>query len=94
MQGDVSISGNKVLSSSNARGGGVFINNQTTLTKTGGIIYGFNETGEESDGNNLKNTAQTLGDAVYYDASATKYRNTTVGQGQDLSTGSNANWSD
>jgi hypothetical protein len=102
MAGNASISGNRVLvtlssSSAKAWGGGVFLyTTGTTLTKTGGVIYGFNETEKDSGGKDLKNTAQSGGDAIALGSSSglTKYRNTTVGTGQNLSTGSDANWSD
>jgi hypothetical protein len=64
-----------------------------TFTKQpGGVIYGANETGTGSNGEDLKNTALTSGSAVYF--SSSKYRNTTVGAGEELSTGSDANWND
>jgi hypothetical protein len=85
------ISGNTASS----YGGGVYNVSWSTITKSGGgIIYGSNETGTDSDGNDLKNTAQTGGDAAYYALSSVRYRNTTVGTGQNLSTGSNDNWTD
>ena len=103
MGGSVSISGNKVAATSDStdsslmqEGGGIFIEASSgggTLTKTGGVIYGSNETGTGADGNPLKNTAPTGSGAAVY-RSASKYRNTTVGPGQNLSTGSNDNWSD
>jgi hypothetical protein len=34
-------------------GGGAYIGRYGTLTKTGGIIYGSNETGNDADGNPL-----------------------------------------
>jgi hypothetical protein len=102
MQGNASVSGNRLLltpssSSSKAWGGGVFLyTTGTTFTKTGGVIYGSNETGTGPDGKDLKNTAQSAADAIALGTSSglTKYRNTTVGTGQNLSTGSDANWSD
>jgi hypothetical protein len=98
MQGDASISGNRATSlSSSAWGGGVFLyTNGTTLTKTGGVIYGSNETGTDPDGQDLKNTAQSQGNAIARGSSSgvTNYRNTTVGTDQNLSTGKNDNWSD
>jgi hypothetical protein len=93
---DGEISGN----TASARGGGMYLNGGT-FTKTGGVIYGSNETGIGSDGKVLKNTAttasstETVGAAVYYEYdNSSKYRNTTVGPDQNLSTGSDANWSD
>jgi hypothetical protein len=88
------ISGN-TASSSYGGGGGVCVYSSGSFTKqSGGVIYGSNETGTGSDGNDLKNTAGASGAAVYYYASTPKYRNTTVRLDQNLSTGSNANWSD
>jgi hypothetical protein len=100
MQGNASVNGNTAYSnsySSYSYGGGIYINNQATLTKTGGVIYGSNETGTGSDGYALKNTAGNAGAAVYavyYNGSLAKYRETTVGLNQNLSTYSNTNWSD
>jgi hypothetical protein len=74
-----------------SRGGGVYTSSDGTLTKTNGVIYGSDETETGSNGKNLKNTAST-GAAVY--ASSSKYRNTTVGASQELSTGNDTNWSD
>jgi hypothetical protein len=77
---------------SNGYGGGVYVQSAGTLTKIGGIIYGSNEIGNDDNGKPLKNTAQTRGAAVYY--SSTKFRETTVGLNQNLSTNNNDNWSD
>jgi hypothetical protein len=90
IQDNASISGNtastsivntysSAMSNSASYGGGACIADGGTLGKSGGIIYG-------------SNTAKTAGAAVYYND--LKYRNTTVGPEQNLSTGSNANWSD
>lgn len=81
-------------------GGGVYIAEGGTLTKGGGVIYG-------SGGGSLTNSVQALrstiartvvtvaeGAAVYYNLSPARYRDTTVGTDQNLSTGSEANWSD
>ena len=101
MGGSASISGNTASATSASassvlmqNGGGVYVDASKggTLTKTGGVIYGSNETGNDTDGNPLKNTAPSGGAAVYYTAS--KSRNTTVGPGQNLSTASDDNWSD
>jgi hypothetical protein len=97
MQGEASISGNTASGDpSFSVGGGVYIANGGTLSKTGGVIYGANETGTDSDGGNLKNTALTYeSSAVYYHLSSARRRNTTVGPDQDLSTGNLAvNWND
>jgi hypothetical protein len=96
MQDNSSISGNRVSGSASfSVGGGVYIDTTGTLSKNGGLIYGSNETGIDSDGNDLKNTALTYNaHAVYYHASPAKIRGTTVELNQNLSTGSSANWSD
>jgi hypothetical protein len=101
MQGNALISGNRALLSSSsatvAWGGGVFLyTTGTTFSKTGGVIYGSDETGTDSDGKDLKNTAQSLGAAIALGSSSglTKYRETTVGTDQNLSTSNNTNWSD
>jgi hypothetical protein len=95
MQDSASISGNTSSTyASGSHGGGVYVMDGGTLVKTGGVIYGSDEAGTGSDGNALRNAAQTAGHAVYYNASTPKYRNTTVGPDQNLSTGSNDNWSD
>jgi hypothetical protein len=92
MLGDASISGNTAASSSYSAGGGVFIKNGGTLTKTGGIIYGVNETGKDAGGMDLKNTAKTTGSAVRSDGNPVKWCENTVGKNRDLSTASNTNW--
>jgi hypothetical protein len=96
IQDDASISGNAARGDvSFSVGGGVYVHTTGTLSKTGGVIYGSNEAGTDSDGNALKNTALTYNaHAVYYYASPVKIRGTTVGPDQNLSTGSNENWSD
>jgi hypothetical protein len=99
MRDNASVSGNTASASSNASsvsyGGGVYVYTPGTLTKTGdGVIYGSTEMGKDPNGSDLKNTAQTAGAAVYYNASTPKYRETTVGPEQDLSTGNDNNWTD
>jgi hypothetical protein len=62
-------------------GGGVYVHGGGNLTKTDGTISN-------------RNYAGGSGNAIYYNASPARYRNTTVGPSQNLSTGSNANWTD
>jgi len=80
------ISGNSCTSSANpnwtygtngvygcgAFGGGIDVNNNSSILKTGGIIYGNEASGNDADGYPLKNTAQSDsggvggGHAVFY----------------------------
>jgi hypothetical protein len=93
MQDNASISGNTASDIDGyGYGGGVYVGGGT-FTKIGGVIYGSNETGNDSGGKVLKNTTNYEGAAVFCD-SPVKYRNTTVGLTQNLSTGSNVNWRD
>jgi hypothetical protein len=69
------ISGN----SASDHGGGVDIYKLGTFTKSGGIIYGSNETRNDANDNPLKNTAPN-GNAVYISSSPVKQRNTTAGE--------------
>ena len=97
------ISGNNCVSASNpnyyngqyivgAYGGGVLLNGQPSIVKTGGIIYGNEVTGNDADGISLKNTAQSNssglggGYSVFYrkDSATDSRRNTTVGETDNL----------
>ena len=84
MESGTSVTGNEYFPSSSSRGGGVFVWN-ASFAKTGGVIYGSNETGTGSGGNPRKNAvsgAVAEGAAVfYYNFNSPKYRNTTVGMG-------------
>jgi hypothetical protein len=53
------------------------------FTKSGGIIYGSNETLNDADDKPLKNTAPN-GSAVYISSSPVKQRNTTAGEDVDM----------
>jgi hypothetical protein len=93
MQGTASVSGNTVSSASGtAHGGGVYVHSNGTFDKTGGIIYGSNETGNDTDGNPLKNTAQHGGAAVYKDGSPARSRNNTAGTSVNFDTSTDSDW--
>jgi hypothetical protein len=89
-----------VINGNNAnKGGGVFIQDPASFTKTaaadGGVIYGEEAEGVDAAGYSLKNTAysNTRGHSVYYDSPGpwTK-RNATADAMVSLSTGSDENW--
>jgi hypothetical protein len=80
------ISGN----SASSFGGGVFVVNDSSFSKTGGIIYGDTD-GTVGNGNNTDNTAKngnTTGHAVYYRANSSNnyYRDAALGEEDDIST--------
>jgi hypothetical protein len=90
------ISGNTASASSSSTsvtstsyGGGVYVSHSGIFKKTqlaGGIIYGSDATGNDTNGNHLKNTASS-GPAVYVSSSpANKKRNTTAGQTDQIDT--------
>jgi hypothetical protein len=79
--GNFSLSGSATVSGNTASyyGGGVFINNGS-FTKTGGVIYGSNETNASL--RNIVTGQTTSGAAVYKDS--THRRETTASTGQDM----------
>jgi hypothetical protein len=85
MSGGV-ISGNEATSN----GGGVSLSGSgSSLKKTGGIIYGSNESGEDENGKALKNFASGNGDAVH---SSTTNRNDTAGESDNFDTSQGNSW--
>jgi hypothetical protein len=92
MSGNAEVSGN-TASSTSAYGGGVYVSKSgASFTKTGGIIYGSNET--DTSLRNVVTGSNHKGAAVYLDS--THLRNTTVSAEQDLSTSGLTNkwWTD
>jgi hypothetical protein len=69
-----------VISGNSANlGGGVYVNNG--FIKTGGIIYGNNASG--TDKNTVTGT-NAYGHAVYYDLNPGYYRDSTLGENDNL----------
>jgi hypothetical protein len=111
MEGGI-ISGNTVTSvayhiiygsySAGAYGSGLFVAENTTFTKTGGIIYGSEAVGVDADGYDLKNVAigggsinGGQGHAVFLNTGTKYVRNTTAGEGVNMTssdTSSTGGW--
>jgi len=84
MSGGV-ISGNTATYPGWYGGGGVFIGNDATFSKSGNsIIYG-NDAPNAAD-RNTTNGGNTCGHAVLYDGESSYYRDTTIGENNDIST--------
>jgi hypothetical protein len=105
MQDNASASGNTANSAASSNsgssnpgnrvsyGGGVYVAGGTSaLIKSGGVIYGSNETGNDAGGNPLKNTARTNGHAV--SLSGSQNRNATAGLDLNFTTGVDSGWWD
>ena len=91
MSGGV-VNGNTCTSSAYSYGGGIGLQSGS-FVKTGGIIYGNDVTGNDSDGIPLKNTAMSSGQAVYYNTS--RERNSTAYESHNMDTsisGSAGGW--
>jgi hypothetical protein len=77
--GMFTMEGGTISGNSAANGGGVQVYRNWTFIKSGGIIYGSNETRNDADGKPLKNTAAN-GNAVHMSSSPVKQRGTTAGE--------------
>jgi len=86
------ISGNTASSNVNSYGGGVFIANGASFSKTGGTIYGY--TSGDSNSNTVKvNSSVKNGNGhAAFRASGNRYRDTTAGTSVNLSSSSTSNW--
>jgi uncharacterized repeat protein (TIGR02543 family) len=86
MSGGV-INGNTCTSTTYSYGGGVREDNSRSFVKTGGIIYGNDVTGNDSDGIPLRNMTNSAeggsGHAVYINSSG-KFRDTTTWQNDNM----------
>jgi hypothetical protein len=97
MQDNARISGNTASvnttgTGSRTYGGGVYAGGTSALIKSGGVIYGSNETGNDANGNPLKNTARTNGHAVSLNGK--QNRNATAGLNLNFTTGVDSDWWD
>ncbi|GHS87728.1 hypothetical protein FACS189487_04410 [Campylobacterota bacterium] len=86
--GSFTMSGGEIGGNTAKNGGGVYVDSGATFSKNGGIIYG-----SSGDANANTATASSGGNAVYYyNSGSAKYRSTTLGVNDDISTASNDNW--
>ena len=83
--GTMSMEGGTILKNSADFGGGVYLDENASFTKTGpGIIYGTGDPEQNS---------ATCGSAVFWNNSQQSYRDSTVRLGESLNTDSLTGWS-